>query len=85
MEQIKKRAPKRNPHDEYQTTIENVKKDDFFVVLRSTKKGMVRSKKLYIYKGYCRFNKKYAGDHNDNISGCSYFKKGRQVIANPDC
>jgi hypothetical protein len=51
--------------------IEKLKKGDFF--------RRPSGKKVYIYNGYDRFNKKYEGGHWDDISGASYFKKGYKV------
>lgn len=51
--------------------IEKVTKGDF---LRK-----VGKKRVFQAKGYCRFNKKYEAEANDDISYSAYFKKGTMV------
>lgn len=54
------------------TTIEKVKKGDFFRPLKV--------KKVYIQKGYDRMNKKYEVQDFNDISNFKYLKKGTKVI-----
>jgi hypothetical protein len=72
---------RRDKNAEYKTTIEKLEDDGTFCVLK--KDGSLREKKIYIYKGYSRENKKYCGQSYEDINKFRYFKKGKQVIANP--
>ena len=51
--------------------IEKVKKNDFF--------RLSGGKQVYQAEGYCRMNKKYCGSSYDDISKCTYKKKGTLV------
>jgi hypothetical protein len=57
------------------TTIENVKKGDFFK--RIVNKQL--AKEVYGAEGYCRETKKYTGAAESDISKCIYLKKGTVV------
>ena len=42
------------------------------------------AKKVYVYNGYCRFDKKYIGNDWDDISKDMTFKKGTKVFTEFD-
>jgi hypothetical protein len=53
--------------------IENLNMGQFF-------KRKPDAKKVYVYNGYCRFDKKYVGNDWDDISRDMTFKKGTKVF-----
>lgn len=57
--------------------IEQLKKGDFF-------KLKAESKSVYVYEGYCRFNKAYVYSRFDDINAFGKRKKGTMVVIDFD-
>ena len=61
----------------YQIKIEDVKKDDILYKTDS-------SKKLFMKRSYCRFERKYYAEEYEDINSGAYFKKGKIVYVEYD-
>lgn len=53
--------------------INTLKKGDFFKLSEN-------SKTVYIFKGFCRLNRKYEGGQWEDISESRYLEKGRLIF-----